>query len=152
MIPVTRELLERLPKTDLHVHLDGSLRPETMIDLAREQAVDLPSTDPEELRDYMHVQDAHSLVDYLARFETTAGSFVVQIHRDWSPRGADRFWNLLRARYYDSVYIHRVTPGIAQFGSTATRASTTSGSSATSATIRSCSRTRAARSSSPTRG
>ena len=53
---------------------------------------------------------------FRARFETTAGSFVVQVHRDWSPRGADRFWNLIRARYYDSVYIHRVTPGIAQFG------------------------------------
>jgi peptidyl-prolyl cis-trans isomerase A (cyclophilin A) len=53
---------------------------------------------------------------FRARFETTAGSFVVQVHRDWSPRGADRFWNLLRAGYYDSVYIHRVTPGIAQFG------------------------------------
>jgi peptidyl-prolyl cis-trans isomerase A (cyclophilin A) len=53
---------------------------------------------------------------FRARFETTAGSFVVQVRRDWSPRGADRFWNLLRAGYYDSVYIHRVTPGIAQFG------------------------------------
>src|SRR5690554_135480 len=71
MTRVTRELLERLPKTDLHVHLDGSLRPETIIDLAREASVELPSTDPAELRDYMHVQDAHSLVDYLARFETT---------------------------------------------------------------------------------
>ena len=71
MIPVTRDLLERLPKTDLHVHLDGSLRPETMAELAREQGVELPTMDPEELRDYMHVQDAHSLVDYLARFEIT---------------------------------------------------------------------------------
>jgi len=53
---------------------------------------------------------------YRARFATTAGDFVVEVHRDWSPRGADRFWNLVRARYYDSVYIHRVTPGIAQFG------------------------------------
>ena len=53
---------------------------------------------------------------FRARFETTAGSFVVQVYRSWSPRGADRFWNLVRAQYYDSVYIHRVTPGIAQFG------------------------------------
>jgi peptidyl-prolyl cis-trans isomerase A (cyclophilin A) len=53
---------------------------------------------------------------YRARFETTAGSFVIEAHRDWAPRGADRFWNLVRARYYDSVYIHRVNPGIAQFG------------------------------------
>jgi peptidyl-prolyl cis-trans isomerase A (cyclophilin A) len=53
---------------------------------------------------------------FRARFETTAGSFVIEARRDWAPRGADRFWNLVRAGYYDSVYVHRVTPGIAQFG------------------------------------
>ncbi|MDE2773693.1 MAG: peptidylprolyl isomerase [Gemmatimonadota bacterium] len=53
---------------------------------------------------------------YRARFRTTAGDFVVQVHREWSPRGADRFHYLIRAGYYDSVYVHRVTPGIAQFG------------------------------------
>ena len=53
---------------------------------------------------------------YRARFETTAGVFVIGVHRDWSPRGADRFYNLVRAGYYDSVYVHRVTPGLAQFG------------------------------------
>jgi adenosine deaminase len=68
---VTRQLLEKLPKTDLHVHLDGSLRAETMIELAREYGIKMPVTDPEGLRDYMHVQDARNLVDYLARFDTT---------------------------------------------------------------------------------
>lgn len=66
-----RARLERLPKTDLHVHLDGSLRPETMIELAREYGKELPAWEPERLRDYMHVQDATNLVDYLARFDTT---------------------------------------------------------------------------------
>ena len=68
---VTRELLHRLPKTDLHVHLDGSVRPETLIDLARNVGVDMPRWDPAELRDYMHVKDAQSLVDYLTRFDVT---------------------------------------------------------------------------------
>lgn len=68
---VTRELLRQLPKTDLHVHLDGSLRPETMIALAREYGREMPRTDPEELRAFMHVTDARNLVDYLARFDTT---------------------------------------------------------------------------------
>jgi adenosine deaminase len=70
-VPVTRELLARLPKTDLHVHLDGCLRPETMIELARAYGKELPAWDPDELRAYMHVRDATNLVDYLERFDVT---------------------------------------------------------------------------------
>lgn len=68
---LTRELLHALPKTDLHVHLDGSVRPQTMIEIAAEYGVALPSTDPLALAEYMHVRDAQNLVDYLERFETT---------------------------------------------------------------------------------
>lgn len=58
----------RLPKAELHVHLDGSLRPETLIDLARRVGVALPATSPDALRRYMRVDDARDLDDYLARF------------------------------------------------------------------------------------
>src|SRR5436309_12810589 len=68
---LTRELIGRLPKAELHVHLDGSLRPETMIDLARRQRVSLPSTGVEPLRRYMRVDDATNLEDYLRRFDVT---------------------------------------------------------------------------------
>jgi adenosine deaminase len=71
MVGVTRDRIRRLPKTDLHVHLDGSVRPETLIELADERGVELPARDPAALADYMHVQDARDLVDYLSRFDIT---------------------------------------------------------------------------------
>jgi adenosine deaminase len=68
---LTRELLGRLPKAELHTHLDSALRPETMVELARAAKFELPTTDPAELRRFMLVDDAGSLEDYLARFEYT---------------------------------------------------------------------------------
>lgn len=54
---------------------------------------------------------------FRVRFETTAGDFTVQVMRDWSPHGADRFYNLVRNGYYDNVYFFRVVDGfMAQFG------------------------------------
>lgn len=60
----------QLPKIDLHCHLDGSIRPQTVLDLANEQGITLPSNDVEEIRDLMIApEDCPNLVDYLARFE-----------------------------------------------------------------------------------
>jgi adenosine deaminase len=68
---LTRELIGRLPKAELHTHLDAALRPETMIELARGAAFELPTRDPVQLRRFMRVDDAANLEDYLRRFEYT---------------------------------------------------------------------------------
>jgi len=66
------ELFQSLPKADLHVHLDGSLRLQTIIDLAREENVELPSFDQAELRRIMHLgENCGSLAEYLKAFDVT---------------------------------------------------------------------------------
>ena len=67
----TYALLQRLPKAELHLHLDGSLRPATLHSLAAERGVELPEPALERLGDYMRVDDARDLRDYLARFDIT---------------------------------------------------------------------------------
>jgi peptidyl-prolyl cis-trans isomerase A (cyclophilin A) len=50
-------------------------------------------------------------------FTTTKGSFTVTVHRQWAPRGADRFYNLVRARFFDGDEFFRVVKGfVVQFG------------------------------------
>jgi peptidyl-prolyl cis-trans isomerase A (cyclophilin A) len=54
---------------------------------------------------------------FKANFDTSKGTFVVEVHRDWAPVGADRFYNLVKNGFYDDVRFFRVIPGfMAQFG------------------------------------
>lgn len=54
---------------------------------------------------------------YKATFETSAGTFVVEVHRDWAPIGADRFYNLVKSGFFENVRFFRVIPGfMVQFG------------------------------------
>src|SRR3954470_14940551 len=66
------ELIQRLPKTDLHCHLDGSLRLDTVLDLARKQGVKLPTFDRSELFGLLYAgEHVTSLDDYLRAFDIT---------------------------------------------------------------------------------
>jgi len=54
---------------------------------------------------------------YKVKFDTTAGVFEVEVHTDWAPIGADRFYNLVKNGYYDGCRFFRVVPGfMVQFG------------------------------------
>jgi adenosine deaminase len=68
---ITREFVAALPKTDLHVHLDGSLRIPTLIELARENGVELPSQTEAGLREKVFKDRYSSLGDYLKGFRYT---------------------------------------------------------------------------------
>jgi peptidyl-prolyl cis-trans isomerase A (cyclophilin A) len=54
---------------------------------------------------------------FQVKFVTTQGEFTMTVHREWSPLGADRFYNLVKHHYFDGARVFRVVPGfVAQFG------------------------------------
>lgn len=67
------ELLRVLPKTDLHCHLDGSMRISTLVELARERKVSLPSETESGLRELVFKDQYRDLPDYLHGFAYTCG-------------------------------------------------------------------------------
>jgi len=54
---------------------------------------------------------------FKANFDTSKGAFVIEVHREWAPNGADRFYNLVKNGFFDEVRFFRVISGfMAQFG------------------------------------
>jgi peptidyl-prolyl cis-trans isomerase A (cyclophilin A) len=74
-------------------------------------AVDDPLSHPASL------DDVQAPAEFRVRFDTTEGSFVVEVHRDWAPRGADRLFGLVEAGFYDGTTFFRVIEGfVVQWG------------------------------------
>ncbi len=64
------DFFRRLPKAELHCHLDGSLRPETIFDLAAQQKIELPSKNVDDLRSLISIHGrVASLEHYIDRFQ-----------------------------------------------------------------------------------
>ena len=77
---LTQRVIQRLPKTDIHCHLDGCLRPRTVLELAEAQGVELPSRNLAKLTELLEAGPrTRSLADYLKIFDLTLS--VLQ-HRD----------------------------------------------------------------------
>jgi len=77
----THEQIKRLPKVVIHDHLDGGLRPQTIIEIAERIGYSLPSTDPEKLADWFEEScNSGSLERYLETFEHTVA--VMQTRED----------------------------------------------------------------------
>jgi adenosine deaminase len=72
VLPGSDVPIQELPKISLHDHLDGGLRPQTIIELADELGIEVPATDATELGDWFAAQsDSGSLVEYLKTFDVT---------------------------------------------------------------------------------
>ena len=69
---ITKELIQKLPKAELHCHLDGSLRVSTIIDLAAHQKVELPAKNQEDLHNILAIKEKmKNLEEYLEIFDIT---------------------------------------------------------------------------------
>ena len=82
--------------------LEASQRPSSRWLLTHPDAPEMKATAPDECQ---------------VRLQTTKGDIILEIYREWSPRGVDHFYNLVRAGYYDQVRFSRISAGRwAQFG------------------------------------
>jgi len=107
-----REIIHKLPKSDLHLHLDGSLRLDTLIELARSRKVELPSSSEEGMRTLVFKRAYKNLPEYLRGFE-----FTVAILQDaealeraayelcWDCRGENVFY--IEIRFAPQLHVHR---------------------------------------------
>ncbi len=118
MSEITTNFLSQLPKTDLHVHLDGSLRLGTLIDLAREANIELPSMTEGGLRETVFKDRYESLADYLRGFQYTCGVMqtaealertAYELAEDNQAEGV----RYLEVRFAPQLHVHRGLDAVA---------------------------------------
>ncbi len=110
-MPISEALLRALPKTDLHVHLDGSLRVPTLIDLARAQGVQIPSFTEEGMRELVFKPSYSSLVEYLAGFAWTCAVMqdpesVERIAYEFAVDNQEEGVRYVEVRFAPQLHVH----------------------------------------------
>lgn len=109
---ITREFIERVPKTDLHLHLDGSIRLGTLIELASQYAVDLPATTESGLREKVFKDHYENLKEYLKGFaytvpvlqsEVALHRVAYELARDCLAEGT----RYIEVRFAPQLHMHR---------------------------------------------
>ncbi len=87
--------------------------------MAQPASKNTPKKAPAASGSLMNPASLHAVApaDYKAEFVTTKGNFVVEVHKDWAPQGADRFYNLVRGGFFTNAAFFRVVPNfMVQFG------------------------------------
>lgn len=110
MLPL--DLIRTLPKTDLHVHLDGSLRERTLIELARERGVKLPSETVEGLNELVFRPHYASLAEYLQGFHLTVAVMkdaeaLERIAYELAWDNIDEGVRYIEVRFAPQLHIHK---------------------------------------------
>jgi adenosine deaminase len=106
-------VFQKLPKTDLHVHLDGSLRISTLLELADQQGVELPAKTPEGLRRAMHCgENTGSLLEYLKAFDITLSVLqtedaLYRVAYELAQDAADENVRYMEVRYSPMLHVRK---------------------------------------------
>jgi adenosine deaminase len=113
--PITREFLEQIPKTDLHLHLDGSLRVNTLIELAKAAKVPLPSETEAGLNEQVFKEKYQDLPDYLRGFGLTCAVLqtaenLERVAYELAQDSIAENVRYIEVRYAPQLHIH---PGLA---------------------------------------
>jgi peptidyl-prolyl cis-trans isomerase A (cyclophilin A) len=105
--------------SDEPVSMDEAL---ASIQQSRREA-QVPATPPPDEADPVFDEDVPKSGIYTVKVESSAGDYTIEVHRDWAPVGAERFYQLVKAGYYDECRYFRVVPGfMVQFGISGTPA------------------------------